>query len=120
LTRPAPIARVFARQWPPNCSAFPDGIPEAIYLRGNPHVTPYAGDHGLRFDAATDAPESVKPSNLRATTAGVHVSLPLALLTPTVTVDFGLHGHHGLGTTICLTALGTSCYANFAPPMTRP
>jgi hypothetical protein len=31
------------------CPAFPDGIPDAIWLRENTHTSPYPGDHGIQF-----------------------------------------------------------------------
>ena len=31
------------------CAAFPDGIPDEIWRGDNPHTSPYAGDHGMRF-----------------------------------------------------------------------
>lgn len=33
-----------------HCAAFPDGIPDAIYLEGFDHREPFPGDHGIRFD----------------------------------------------------------------------
>lgn len=33
------------------CAAFPDGIPEAIAYGQNLHLSPYPGDHGIRFEA---------------------------------------------------------------------
>lgn len=32
------------------CEAFPDGIPEAIYLNQHDHREAYRGDHGKRFE----------------------------------------------------------------------
>lgn len=31
------------------CAAFPNGIPEAIYLNLADHRLPYRGDHGIRW-----------------------------------------------------------------------
>lgn len=33
------------------CSAFPDGIPDAILVSGFDHRHPYAGDKGILFEA---------------------------------------------------------------------
>lgn len=32
------------------CSAYPDGIPEAIILSNVDHRKPFDGDHGLQFE----------------------------------------------------------------------
>lgn len=32
------------------CKAFPDGIPEEIWIGGNDHKKPVEGDHGIRFE----------------------------------------------------------------------
>lgn len=31
------------------CAAFPNGIPDAILNRGNPHTAPFPGDQGIRY-----------------------------------------------------------------------
>lgn len=33
------------------CAAFPDGIPDAVYLNALDHRQPIDGDHGIRFEA---------------------------------------------------------------------
>jgi hypothetical protein len=33
------------------CAAFPDGIPMPIWRAEHDHRTPYAGDHGIRWEA---------------------------------------------------------------------
>jgi hypothetical protein len=33
------------------CAAFPEGIPDAVLVGGDPHTEPIEGDHGLRFEA---------------------------------------------------------------------
>lgn len=38
---------------PPSCDAFEGGIPALIWLRGDPHTGPVAGDHGIRFEPGT-------------------------------------------------------------------
>lgn len=32
------------------CEAFPDGIPDSIFLYGNPHTESVPGDQGIRFE----------------------------------------------------------------------
>lgn len=32
------------------CTAFPAGIPDAIFFDGRSHLKPYPGDHGIRFE----------------------------------------------------------------------
>lgn len=39
------------------CDAFPDRIPDVIWLEGDPHTEPAKGDHGIRFKAKDDATE---------------------------------------------------------------
>ena len=33
------------------CDAFPDGIPEEIFVDGFDHTQPFPGDQGIRFEA---------------------------------------------------------------------
>jgi hypothetical protein len=35
---------------PYKCRAFPAGIPDEIFIRGNPHTKPFPGDNGIRFE----------------------------------------------------------------------
>lgn len=37
------------------CTAFPDGIPEDIWMGRNSHTEPYEGDHGIQFEPRRDA-----------------------------------------------------------------
>lgn len=32
------------------CKAFPEGIPDEIWLNNNPHTQSYPGDHGIQFE----------------------------------------------------------------------
>lgn len=36
------------------CKAFKNGIPRAIFFRGNDHTKPFAGDGGIRFTPKTE------------------------------------------------------------------
>lgn len=36
------------------CSAFPDGIPDEIWLEKNPHTSPFPGDGGIMFEVSED------------------------------------------------------------------
>ncbi len=33
-----------------NCRAFPRGIPDEIFIHGNPHAKSFPGDAGIRFE----------------------------------------------------------------------
>lgn len=35
------------------CVAFPEAIPDEIWLGKNPHTTPYSGDNGVQFEQIT-------------------------------------------------------------------
>lgn len=34
----------------PKCKAFPEEIPEEIWMGGNNHKKPFPGDHGIQFE----------------------------------------------------------------------
>jgi hypothetical protein len=42
------------------CAAFPDRIPDAIWLQGNKHTEPFPGDHGIQFEQRQS--NDIKPS----------------------------------------------------------
>lgn len=47
------------------CAAFPDGIPDEIWMGENKHQEAYPGDHGIRFAPRPDAdPEALKREGL--------------------------------------------------------
>jgi hypothetical protein len=60
-TAPIPICESCARLGPgpdgfgKTCAAFPDGIPDAIYIEGFDHRHPYPGDGGVRFEMSSEA-----------------------------------------------------------------
>lgn len=35
---------------PVSCAAFPARIPDVIWLQGDPHTGPVAGDNGIRYE----------------------------------------------------------------------
>ena len=45
---------------PAACAAFPKGIPDAIFLGGNPHKEPYPGDHGIQYERDFRFPPEVE------------------------------------------------------------
>jgi len=52
-----------------NCAAFPDGIPDEIWLGRNKHKAAYPGDHGIRFEPHPDAtPEVLRREGLMEAT----------------------------------------------------
>jgi hypothetical protein len=40
----------YHRDDPVTCDAFPLRIPDLIWLEGDPHTGPVAGDHGIQFE----------------------------------------------------------------------
>jgi hypothetical protein len=42
--------RHYDRDRPVTCAAFPDRIPDLIFLGRDRHTAPVAGDHGIRFE----------------------------------------------------------------------
>jgi hypothetical protein len=36
------------------CVAFPDGVPDELYYNKRDHRKPYPGDHGVRWEAASE------------------------------------------------------------------
>lgn len=47
----------------PTCDAFPAGIPEAFFLRGDSHQKPFPGDQGIHFEPRD--PEEFRKANER-------------------------------------------------------
>jgi hypothetical protein len=41
----------------PTCDAYPDGIPDDIYLNGADHRMSQPGDHGIHFEYGDRAPK---------------------------------------------------------------
>ena len=37
------------------CPAFPEAIPDSIWIEGDPHTSPVDGDDGIRFELAPGA-----------------------------------------------------------------
>jgi hypothetical protein len=46
---------------PPTCAAFLDRIPDLIWIEGDPHTGPVAGDHGIRFEPKKEPPVNPSP-----------------------------------------------------------
>ncbi|GAB2449695.1 hypothetical protein [Streptosporangium sandarakinum] len=44
-----PEAETSVDRWVPYCDAFPEKIPDAVFLGGFDHREPYPGDGGIRF-----------------------------------------------------------------------
>jgi hypothetical protein len=49
----------------PQCSAFPEGIPEEIWTNHHDHHTPYPGDNGIRFELQPLGQEEAQKSKER-------------------------------------------------------
>jgi hypothetical protein len=45
----------FHRKGPLTCDAFPERIPDKVWLEGDPHTSPIEGDHGLLYEAKPGA-----------------------------------------------------------------
>lgn len=43
------------------CDAFPDRIPDIVWLGGDRHTSPIPGDHGIRFEPVDAEPQPGKP-----------------------------------------------------------
>lgn len=43
------------------CDAFPEGIPDEIYIEGHDHRKPFKGDNGIRFESGREFPIKAIP-----------------------------------------------------------
>ena len=43
-------SRHYRRSQPRTCDAFPDRIPDEIWIYVDPHRKPFPGDHGIQFE----------------------------------------------------------------------
>lgn len=51
VAQPACIdCRHYRPDRPVTCAAFPDRIPDLVWLKGDPHTGPIPGDHGIQFE----------------------------------------------------------------------
>jgi hypothetical protein len=55
----------------PRCAAYPDGIPWEIQAGQVDHRLPYAGDHGVRYEAMTPEEFRARAAELRAGAAAL-------------------------------------------------
>lgn len=70
-TPPIPLCESCARLGPgPDgvgfaCAAFPDGIPDAIYVGGFDHRQPFDGDGGIRYQMEAGAEDRLEAYEAR-------------------------------------------------------
>ena len=60
------LCRHYRRTEPRTCDAFPDRIPDEIWVYVNPHTQPISGDHGIQFELDEQRDKEVRlPAHFR-------------------------------------------------------